>query len=72
MLFRSVSLVQRHAIVGVTDHSRCPDTARAAVSLGASVVVKRLFDLPGTELASIVRSCEQEWAKSGSARWTTN
>jgi sialic acid synthase SpsE len=72
-LDRIEALLQRHAIVGVTDHTRCPDTARAAVSRGASIVVKKLFELPGAgELASVVRSCEQEWARGNTGTWTTN
>jgi N-acetylneuraminate synthase len=70
--------LRRHgAVVGIADRSAGPAIPLAAISRGASIVEKRFSlrseGVPGAELATVVRDCEQAWARLAiGPRWTTN
>jgi N-acetylneuraminate synthase len=71
--------LHRHtAAVGISDRSRGPAIALAAVQRGASIVEKRFSlradaQLCNIELSEVVRDVEQAWASLGDGRaWTVN
>ena len=71
------SLGRHGAVVGIADRSPGLAIPLAAISRGVSIVEKRFSLRPEgasiSELASIVRDCEQAWARLALVpRWTTN